>query len=71
MFNGGLPLFSVKGSCIQSKNIPNKTIFSTGYWIERWDGPAVHHKRKLGEAFHLLSFWSQTQEIVGKRLVIV
>jgi hypothetical protein len=42
--------FSVKGSCIQSKHIPNKTISSTGYWIERWDCPAVYHKMKLGEA---------------------
>ncbi len=50
MFNGRLLLFSVKGSCIQSKNIPNKPISSTGYWMERWDCPAVHHKMKLGEA---------------------
>ena len=50
MFNGRLLLFSVKGACIQSKTIPNKTSFSTGYWMERWDGPAVHHKMKLSEA---------------------
>jgi hypothetical protein len=50
MFNGRVLLFSVKGSFIQSKNIPNKPISSTGYWMERWDCPAVHHKMKLGEA---------------------
>lgn len=63
MFNGGLPLFSVKGSCIQSKNIPNKTIFSTGYWMERWDCPAVHHKMKLGEASrHVANFMLKPQQ---------
>jgi len=50
MFNGRLLLFSVEGSCIQSKHIPNKTLSSTGYWMESWDCPAVQHKMKLGEA---------------------
>ena len=57
MFNGRSLLFSVEGAFIQSKHIPNKTSFSTGYWMERWDGPAVHHKMKLGEASrHVANF---------------
>ena len=62
MFNGRLLLFSVKGAFIQSKTIPNKTISSTGYWMERWDCPAVHHKMKLGEASrHVANFMLKPQ----------
>ena len=62
MFNGRLLLFSVEGAFIQSKNIPNKTISSTGYWMERWDCPAVHHKMKLGEASrHVANFMLKPQ----------
>jgi hypothetical protein len=57
MFNSRLLLFSVQGSCIQSKNIPNKPISSTSYWMERWDCPAVHLKMKLGEASGSSLFW--------------
>jgi len=34
MFNSRLLLFSVQGSFIQSKNIPNKPISSTGYLLD-------------------------------------
>jgi hypothetical protein len=42
--------FFCEGIIYPEQAYSQQPISSTGYWMERWDCPAVHHNMKLGEA---------------------